>query len=140
MSSRPAPQLGFSFEYVMWIFTRISGLAMILLAIIGISLAFLMGARTQLDVIALMRWTFFPNSFHVVNTNIPDVTKGWANAYWQTMQILMIIFAGTHAINGLRNVLEDYIGHSWGRTFLRGLLFLLWLFMLVVAFFIILTV
>ncbi len=140
MTSRPAPRLGFSFESVMWVFTRISGLAMFVLAVIGISLAFWMGARTQMDMVALLRWTFFPNSYHVVNTNIPDVTQGWANAYWQTMQILMIVFASTHGINGLRNVLEDYIGASWGRIFLRALLFTIWLFMLVIALFIILTI
>ena len=61
MHSRPAPQIGFSFEYLMWIFTRISGLALILLAILGVVGAFIMGARTQIDLPTLMRWTFFPN-------------------------------------------------------------------------------
>jgi succinate dehydrogenase hydrophobic anchor subunit len=56
------------------------------------------------------------------------------------MQILIIIFAGTHGFNGLRVVIEDYIGASWLRVFLRGLIFLVWLFMLIVAFYVILTV
>jgi succinate dehydrogenase / fumarate reductase membrane anchor subunit len=140
MSSRPVPQIGFSFEYLMWVFTRISGVAMLLLALFGMAAAFWMGARTQMDMVALMRWTFFPNSYHVVNTNIPDVTLGWANAYWNVMQILIIFFAGTHGINGLRVVIEDYIGSSWGKVFLRGLLFLIWLFMLLVALYVILTI
>jgi len=140
MTSRPAPRLGFSFEYIMWIFTRISGFSMLVLAVVGVSLAFWMGARTQMDMIALLRWTFFPNSFHVVNSGVPDVTQGWANAFWQIMEILMIFFAGTHGINGLRNVLEDYIGPSWARVFLRGLLFGIWLFMVIVGLYIILTI
>jgi len=140
MRSRPAPQMGFNFEYLMWIFTRISGLALLLLALVGVAAALLMGARTQLDLSQLMRWTFFPNSFHVVNSNIPDVTQGWANAYWQTMQMLLVFFGITHGVNGLRVVLEDYLGGSWGRVFLRGLLFLFWLFMIIIAFFVILTV
>jgi succinate dehydrogenase / fumarate reductase membrane anchor subunit len=140
MSSRPVPQIGISFEYLMWVFTRISGVAMLLLALFGMAAAFWMGARTQMDMVALMRWTFFPNSYHVVNTNIPDVTLGWANAYWNVMQILIIFFAGTHGINGLRVVIEDYIGSSWGKVFLRGLLFLIWLFMLLVALYVILTI
>lgn len=140
MSSRPAPKLGFSFEYLMWIFTRISGIILILLALIGMSAAFWMGARKQLDVGALMRWTFFPNSYHVVNSNIPDVTLGWANAYWQVMQMLIVFFGVTHGVNGLRVVLEDYMGSSWGRVFLRGFLFLFWMFMLIVAMYVILTV
>jgi succinate dehydrogenase / fumarate reductase membrane anchor subunit len=140
MSSRPAPQIGFSFEYLMWIFTRISGAVLIFLAIVGMALAFWMGARTQLDVGALMRWTFFPNSYHVVNTNIPDVVPQWANAYWQIMQMLIIFFGITHGVNGLRMVIEDYIGANRLRIFLRGLLFLFWMFMLIVAYFVILTV
>ncbi len=139
MSSRPAPQLGFSFEYLMFIFTRISGVSMVLLAIIGVAAAFWMGARTQMDIGALVRWTFFPNPNHVVNTDIPDITLGWATAYWQIMQMLTIFFAGTHGINGIRMVLEDYIGPSWGKVFLRGLLFLVWLFMLIVAVYVILA-
>ena len=54
-------QPGFSLEYSMWIFTRLSGIGMIALAVIGMAGAFIMGARTQLDLSALMRWTFFPN-------------------------------------------------------------------------------
>lgn len=139
MRSRPAPQVGLNFEYLAWIFTRISALALILLALIGMIGAFLMGARTQLDIGALMRWTFFPNSFHVVNSEIPDVTQGWVNAYWQTMQMLIVFFGATHGMNGLRVVAEDYLGRSWLRPLLRGLIFTLWIFILIVAFFVILV-
>jgi len=139
MRSQPAPQLGFSFEYLMWIFTRISGLALFLLSFIGIALAFFMGARTQVDVGALARWTFFPNPNHVVNTNIPDVSLGWANAYWQVMQIVILFFGATHGLNGLRMILEDYVGKTWSRPLLRGLVFLVWLFVVVFGVYVILA-
>ena len=140
MASRPAPQIGFSFEYLMWIFTRISGASLLFLAFIGIIGAFWMGARTQMDAGALMRWTFFPNSYHVVNTNVPKVDPGWMNAYWNTIQMLVVFFALTHGMNGLRVVIEDYVKRPWLRIFLRGLVFLLWLFMLIVATYVILTI
>jgi succinate dehydrogenase / fumarate reductase membrane anchor subunit len=140
MSTRIAPKVGFSFEYLMWVFTRISGLALILLSLVGMASAFWMGARTQIDVGALMRWTFFPNSYHVVNTEIPDVTLGWANAWWNVMQLLILFFGVTHGINGLRVVVEDYMGASWLRVFFRGFVFLLWLFMLIVAAYVVLTI
>ncbi len=139
MSSRSAPQLGFSFDYLMWLFTRISGLALIVLAIIGLAAAFMMGARTQTDLGTLMRWTFFQNPNHVVNSDIPDVTLGWSNAYWQIMQMLVIFFGGTHGINGVRMIIEDYVGPSWKRIFLRGLLFFVWLFLMVLAVYVILA-
>jgi succinate dehydrogenase / fumarate reductase, membrane anchor subunit len=139
MSSRPAPQIGFSFEYLMWIFTRISGLALILLAVIGVIGAFWMGARTQMDLSTLMRWTFFPNPNHVVNSNIPDVAIGWATAYWQIMEMMVVFFGLTHGINGLRVVIEDYLNASWLKVLLRGLLFLFWIFMIIVAVYVILA-
>lgn len=123
----------------MWIFTRVSGILIILLAIIGMVGAFWLGARLQMDVATLYRWTFFPNPNHVVNSDIPDVTLGWANAYWQIMQMMLVFFAGTHGMNGLRVVLEDYLKASWWRTFWRGLIFFAWLFMLVVAIYVILA-
>ena len=139
MRSRTVPQVGFNFEYLMWLFTRISGAALILLATFGMAAAFLMGARLQLDVHQLMRWTFFPNPNHVVNSKIPDVTQGWANAYWQVMQMLMVFFGATHGVNGLRVVIEDYLTSPGGRLLLRGFLFLFWLFILIVAVYVILA-
>jgi succinate dehydrogenase hydrophobic anchor subunit len=138
MSARTV-QPGLSFEYIMWIFTRISGLAMILLATIGLTGALMMGARTQMDLPTLMRWAFFPNPNHVVNSNIPDVAVGWATAFWQIMQMLIIFFAVTHGFNGLRVVLEDFLGQSFSRPMLRGLILLLWLFSLITAVYVILA-
>jgi succinate dehydrogenase hydrophobic anchor subunit len=122
----------------MWILTRISGLSLILLSAIGVISAFALGARTQIDLPTLMRWTFFPNPNHVINSNIPDVTLGWANAFWQVMQMLIVFFAITHGFNGFRMVIEDYIGQSFGRPFIRGFIFLLWLFALVIAIYVVL--
>ena len=139
MSSRTAPQIGFSFEYVMWVFTRISGIALITTAIIGVIGAFVMGARTQMDLGTLMRWTFFPNPNHVVNSDIPDIAIGWATAYWQIMQMMIALFAVTHGMNGLRMVIEDYTRSSWLRPLARGLIFFLCLLMLIVAVYVILA-
>lgn len=132
-------QPGFSLEYLMWIFTRLSGLGMILLGLIGATGALLMGARTQMDLATLMRWTFFPNPNHVVNSDIPDVSLGWATAFWQIMQMLIVSLGITHGFNGLRVVIEDYTGQSIWRPILRGLIFLAWLFMLIIAIYVILA-
>jgi len=104
-----------SYEYFMWIFTRLSGAAIILLAALGMTGAFLLGARTQVDLPTLMRWSFFPNPNHVVNSDIPDVALGWANGFWQIMQLLIVFLGATHGFNGLRCVVEDFTGskRSW---------------------------
>jgi succinate dehydrogenase hydrophobic anchor subunit len=139
MRSRITPQRGFSLDYIMWLFTRLSGLALIGLAFIGLVGALLLGARMEVDLPTLMRWMFFPNPNHVVNSNIPDVTLGWANAFWQIMMILMLFFGGTHGFNGLRMIIEDYLGQSVSQVLLRGIIFLLWLFFMVMGVYVILA-
>lgn len=139
MRTRTAPQRGFNLDYLMWLFTRLSGLSLFLLALIGVVGAFLLGAREQIDLPTLMRWTFFPNPNHVVNSDIPDVTQGWANAFWQIMMILVLIFGVTHGFNGLRMVIEDYLGQSVSQVLLRGFIFLLWLFFMIMGVFVILA-
>jgi succinate dehydrogenase hydrophobic anchor subunit len=139
MSPRTRCRAGFSFENLMWIFTRVSGAALIMTGLIGVTGAFMMGARTQVDVGALARWTYFPNPNHVANTQIPDVSIGWGTAYWQVLEIMVLIFAATHGVNGLRVVVEDYLGQSALRVFLRGFLLIFWQFMIIMAIFVILA-
>ena len=139
MRPRVIPQRGFNLDYLMWPFTRISGLALALLGLVGLVGALLMGARTQVDLPTLMRWTFFPSPNHVINSEIPDISLGWASAYWQVMQILVIFFGVSHGMNGLRVVLEDYIDHSFFLILLRGLLFLVWLGIMILAVYLALT-
>lgn len=139
MKSRTVPPIGLNTDYILFVFTRISGLFMILLGLVGIVTAFVLGARTQVDVGALARWTFFQNPNHVVNTNIPDVSLGWSNAWWQVMQILMLFFGLTHGLNGVRVVIEDYVGLSWAKIVWRSLLLLAWLFFIVAGIYIILA-
>jgi len=135
---RTAPQRGFHFDYLMWLFTRLSALAMYLLAIIGITAALLMGARQNMTVADLMRWAFMPNPNHVLNTSIPDI-EAWKGIFWQIMGILMLLFAGAHGFHGLLNVLEDYISRTWVRNILRGLVLLVWVLMSATGIYVILT-
>jgi succinate dehydrogenase hydrophobic anchor subunit len=138
MQTRKIPHPGWNLEYLMFLFTRLSGLAFLLLAVIGMSAALIMGARYQMDLGTLMRWSFFPNSNHVLDSNIPNIDI-WANGFWQIMQFLIIFFGGTHGLNGLRVVLEDYVHHPFWQIVLRLLIFVLWIFMILVAVFVILA-
>lgn len=137
MRSRYIPQRGINLDYLMWLFTRISGLGIILLALIGLVSAMYMGARLQMDLPTVLRWTFLPNPSHVINSNIPDVVPGWANAFWQIMQFLIVFFAFSHAANGLRMIAEDYVGHTLLQPFVRALIALLWIGMTIIAFYVI---
>lgn len=132
MRPRIVPQPGINLDYIMWQFTRLSGLFLVLLGLIGFTYALILGARTQVDLPTLMRWTFFPNPNHVVNY-VADVEAGWMNAGLQVLQMAIIFFGVTHGFNGLRMILEDYIGQGFGQLLLRGFIFLLWLVVFIVA-------
>jgi len=137
MRSRVMPKPSWNLDYMMWVFTRLSGLSLILLVVFGISAGLLMGARSQMDLGTLMRWTFFPNSNHVLDSEIPDLYL-WANGFWQILQILVMFFAATHGFNGLRVVLEDYSLSGFWQIFLRFLILLLWIFSVLVGIYVIL--
>ena len=137
MRSRAMPKPSWNLEYLMWIFTRLSGLSLFLLVVIGISAGLLMGARSQMDLGTLMRWAFFQNPNHVLDSEIPDLYL-WANGFWQITQILVIFFAATHGFNGLRVVIEDYTKPGFWQASLRFLIFLLWVFSSLVGIYVIL--
>jgi len=137
MRLRVMPKPRWNLDYMMWVFTRLSGISLILLVVIGISAGLLIGARSQMDLGTLMRWTFFPNSNHVLDSEIPDLFL-WANGFWQIIQILVLFFAATHGFNGLRVVLEDYSLSGFWQVFLRFLILLLWIFSTLVGIYVIL--
>jgi len=128
-----------AFEYGMWLFTRISGLALIILGAISLATAFLLGGRTQMDMPTMFRWMFFPNPNHVVNSNIPDVSLGWSNAFWQIYSMLVIFFAAVHGLNGLRMVLEDYIENAFIVALMRIIVMVLLVGGAIVAIYVILA-
>ena len=136
-SSRPIRSAG-SLEYGMWLFTRFSGLALLIFAAVSIGIAFVLGGRTKLDLPSMARWMFFPNPNHVVNSDIPDVSLGWSNAFWQIFCTVVMFLAAGHGFNGLRMVLEDYIKRPMLVAVLRAVIFLLWLGGMVLAVYVIL--
>ncbi len=138
MKPRKVPTPGWNFEYLMWLFTRISGAAMILLGLVGFVGALIMGARQYMGLGTLMRWTFFPHANHVLSSDVPDLTP-WANAYWKIAQMMLVFFGATHGFNGLRLILEEYIhGRGW-HWLIRLVLLLVWLLAMGAGFFLVLT-
>ena len=138
MKTKKIPHPGWNLEYLMFLFTRISGLAFFLLAIFGLLAALYMGARLHMNVGTVMRWTFFPNPNHVLDSEIPNLDP-WANGLWQIFQILILFLGGTHGLNGLRVVLEDYIKPQGLQLLIRFLIFILWIFMLMVAVYVVMA-
>jgi succinate dehydrogenase / fumarate reductase membrane anchor subunit len=121
---------GSDFEYYMWLFTRLSGMLMLLMGAFGIVYSNLAGGRTMMDMPTQYRWGFFPIYWHVQNSDIPDVFPNWSNSFWQVYGILLFLVAAMHGFNGLRVVVEDYVHRPYLLLFAKWLVLILFLFTL----------
>ena len=55
------------------------------------------------------------------------VALRWANVGWRVYDIFLLSFAFAHGMNGLRQVLDDYIHREGARRVIAWVLFILWL-------------
>jgi succinate dehydrogenase hydrophobic anchor subunit len=113
---------GFDFEIFMWLFVRLSALAMYLCAFIGLGGALIMGARTQVNLADLIRWSFMPDSNHVLmNTTLNNIANAdaWASLFWKIMGSIFVAFAASHGLHGVLVVVEDYLKNRVVRRILR---------------------
>ncbi|MFH2039424.1 MAG: hypothetical protein ABIJ65_08330 [Chloroflexota bacterium] len=129
---------GFDFETTMWVFTRLSALAMYLFAIIAIIGALLMGARTQMNMADLVRWAFMSNPNHVLNTNVTDLGP-WSTTFWKLTGSAFILFAASHGLHGVLSVIEDYLVHPGWRRILRLLVFVILVAMITIGIYVLWT-
>ena len=116
--SLPLAKRGLNFEMLMWLFTRLSALAMYALILIAIIGALIMGARTQMNMADVLRWGFMPNSTHVQSTDVPDLAP-WASPFWKVTGSLLLLVAVAHGVHGLVVIADDYIGSKLGRNIVR---------------------
>lgn len=97
--SRPA---GGSFETFSWYFFRISGIALIFLALIHL---FLNHVATDVSC----------TSYQLVQIR-------YANPYWRLYDWLLLTLALLHGMNGLRIVIDDYVHARGWRLSLQSFL------------------
>jgi len=116
----PLNKRGFNFETIMWLFTRLSALGMYAFILLGAIGALIMGARTQMNLADLMRWSFMPNTTHVQNTNVLDLSM-WSSPFWKVSGSLLYLLAMAHGVHGVVVVCDDYIVGATGRKIVRFL-------------------
>jgi len=114
----PLSKRGLNFEMFMWLFTRLSALAiygLILIAIIG---ALIMGARNQMNLADVLRWGFMPTNAHVQGTDVPDLAP-WSTPFWRLTGSALLLLAVAHGVHGLVVIADDYIVTVRGRNIAR---------------------
>jgi succinate dehydrogenase hydrophobic anchor subunit len=116
--SLPLKERGFNFEMFMWLITRLTALAMYALLLTAAIGALIMGARAQMNIADVIRWSFMPNLSHVQNTNVPDLAP-WSGLFWQLVASAFLFIAVAHGTHGLVVIADDYIVSSRGRNIVR---------------------
>ena len=131
-------QRGLNFEMLMWLFTRLSALAMYGLILFGLIGALIMGARTQMNFADVMRWAFMPNVTHVQSTNVPDLGP-WSTVFWKLTASALLVVASAHGVHGLVVIADDYVVSGRGRQIARILSILFLVTMIVIGVYVIWT-
>ena len=107
-----------NFESIMWLFTRLSALAMYALILFGLIGALVMGARNNMNFADVMRWAFMPNVTHVQSTDL-ESTDAWVTPFWKLTASALLLIATAHGVHGLVVIADDYIASEGGRKFVR---------------------
>ncbi len=129
---------GLNFEMFMWLITRLTALAMYALLLIAVIGALIMGARTQMNIADVIRWSLMPNPSHVQSTNVPDLAP-WSTTFWRLLASVLLFIAVAHGTHGLVVIADDYIVTSRGRNTVRVLSILMVIAMTVMGLYVLWT-
>lgn len=106
--TRRKVQVQGNFERTAFVFMRLSGIALLLFAVGHMMIQHVLNSSTNLTIMY--------------------VAEQWNSWGWKVFDILLLAFTIPHGINGLRNVLEDYI-HN--KTIMKWINVLLLIFVVV---------
>ncbi len=114
----PLSKRGMSFETFMWVFTRVTALAMYGFILVGLIGAIAMGALHEMTFVEVIRWALVSNPGHVESMNVQDIAP-WAGAFWRTVASGMFLTALAHGIHGVIVIVDDYVASASGRNWNR---------------------
>ena len=120
-AARPEPEAS-GRERFWWIFMRLSGLALVFLAL---------GHMFIMHVLVVLTGDQIDFAF---------VQSRWGTPFWRIYDLLLLVLAFMHGVNGTRIVISDYVAHRTARSLLIGILLVvsaIWLLLgiAVIAFF-----
>lgn len=99
----PAARRRRSAEAWSWAFMRLSGLALVFLALIHFTITHIVN--------------------DVAHTNYDFVVERWHNPAWRLFDWLLLVLALGHGVNGLRWIVDDYVRAPGPRRAVKGLLY-----------------
>lgn len=108
-----------NFELYSWLFMRVSGLLLL--------------------VIAVFHLFYMHFVIGVDNIDFMVVAERWTNPLWKVFDFFLLLFALTHGMNGLRYIVDDYVHRPGWVVGIKSLLFLVYVALLGIGAYIILT-
>jgi succinate dehydrogenase / fumarate reductase, membrane anchor subunit len=105
-AARPKPEAS-GRERFWWYFMRISGLALVILAL---------GHMFIMHVLVVIAGQEIDFAF---------VQSRWGTPFWRIYDLLLLVLAFVHGANGARIVVTDYVENRTARSFLIGALLVL---------------
>jgi succinate dehydrogenase / fumarate reductase membrane anchor subunit len=120
-AARPRPEAS-GRERFWWYFMRLSGLALVILALGHMFIMHVLVELTGGEI------------------NFAFVQSRWGTPFWRIYDLLLLLLAFVHGINGARIVVADYVANRTARSLVTGILLAVaavWLIlgMAVIAFF-----
>ena len=103
VETRPPPRRKRSAEAWSWAFMRLSGLALVFLALVHFSITHIVN--------------------DVVDTDAGFVFRRWDNPLWRTFDWVLLALALLHGLNGLRWSIDDYIRSRPARAAVKAVLY-----------------
>jgi succinate dehydrogenase / fumarate reductase membrane anchor subunit len=92
-------------ELSAWIFMRISGVVLVLMAL---------GHLVIMHII---------NNVDIIDYDF--VVARWASPFWRAYDLILLLLALLHGVNGARTVLDDYVHSPVKRRYSFGILYIL---------------
>ncbi len=102
-AARPKPEAS-GRERFWWIFMRLSGLALVFLAL---------GHMFIMHVLVVLTGDQIDFAF---------VQSRWGTPFWRIYDLLLLVLAFMHGVNGARIVISDYVAHRTARGLILGIL------------------
>ena len=105
------------FEVIMWIFTRLSALAMYALILVGLAVALYVSAQLHTNLATVLRWAFLPNT-----ASVPASMAPWLSVLARLMVTAFVLVLSAHGVHGILEILDDYFSAPLARRWFRNVI------------------
>jgi succinate dehydrogenase hydrophobic anchor subunit len=113
-----------NFETLMWLFTRLSALAMYVLLLAGVIGALIMGARNQMNLADVLRWAF-TSKRHSCAKHKRARSGPLGDTFLENCRQFTVFTAAAHGLHGVLSVLDDYFAQPRVRVLFRVIITIL---------------